>query len=258
LDLKNPITFNEKIQWIKLYDRRDIHTLYADKYKVRNFLSKKYGTEYLVPLVMATKNYKDISYANMPDYPVIIKPNHASGWYHIIKDKSKVDWHKIQTDCRCWLNDNYYYFEKEWQYKNIEPCIVVEKLLMGNNGEIPNNYRLHCMNGNVEIVSVNIYQSDNKAYSSGKYNKNWEYLDFRFGTEAVQEKIMNLKQPLNLNKMISIAEDIAKDFHYVRVDFYEVEGKLYYGEITLHDSSGYDKIIPFDWDTKFGKLIPLK
>lgn len=260
LDIDNPKTLNEKMQWLKLNDRTPKHTLYADKYTVRDFMKNKYGEDGLVPLVLYTKDWKVINKGNMPNYPIIIKPNHASGWYHIIHNKNEADWHKIRTDCRFWLTQNYYTMQREWQYKDIEPCIMVEELLIPSNGGLPNNYRLHCLSGNVEIVSVNICFGDPNSFVAKKFNKNWEILDFEFGIELKQkEEFENIviERPKNFERMVNIAEDIAKEFAYVRVDFYEVDDKLYFGEITFHDSGGYDKISPFDWDVHFGNLIKL-
>jgi len=261
MDMNNPKTLNEKMQWLKIYDRTPLHTLYADKYAVRKFFEERYGPEGLIDLVFHTDSWREITKENMPDFPFIIKPNHGSGWYHIIEDKNTVDWNKIRTDCRFWLSQNPYQMQKEWQYKNIPPRIVVEKLLVPKKGGIPNNYRIHCMSGNVEIISVNLYLGSTKNYVARKFNKKWEPLNFRFGSEEIKESTSNeytdIPKPVNFDRMIYIAEDIAKSFAYVRVDFYEVDGKMYYGEITFHDSGGYDKIIPFNWDEKFGEKIKL-
>lgn len=262
LNIKKPKTFNEKIQWLKLNDRRTVHTLYADKLAVRNILENRFGKEGLIDLIFQTKNWKDIKIENLPDFPFIIKSNHGSGFYHIVEDKNKVDWNKIRTDCRLWLSSNYYLVDREWQYKNTPRCLIVEKLLIPKNGGIPNNYRIHCLDGKVEIISVNYYIGTTKAYIAKKYNRKWESLDFRFGTEEISKEInmdtINVPKPITFDRMMFIAESFGQEFAYVRVDFYEVDGILYYGEITFHDSGGYDRIIPFEWDIKLGEKIKLK
>lgn len=260
VDLNNPVTFNEKTQWIKLFERTPQHTLFADKLAVRDIMRERYGEDGLVPLLFRTKNWKEIGPENMPDFPFIIKPNHGSGWYHIIHDKAKVDWNKVKTDCRFWLTQNYYYMQREWQYKNIVPEILVEKLLIPSYGGLPNNYRLHCLGGLVEVVSVNICFGDPTVFVAKKFNKNWELLDFEFGTESKSHPAfenISIEMPVNFNRMVTIAEDIAKNYPYVRVDFFEVDGKMYYGEITFHDSGGYDKINPFSWDELLGSKMDL-
>jgi len=147
LDLDNPQTFNEKLQWLKLNDRTALHTICADKYKVRDYVKEKIGEEYLVPLVFETKNPKDIIPENLPDYPVIIKTNHASYGGVIVRDKSQHNWKTVQKTLAKSLRINYYYKSKEWQYKNIERRIVVEKLLTGDSGDIPFDYKMHYFNG---------------------------------------------------------------------------------------------------------------
>jgi hypothetical protein len=260
LDLKNPKTFNEKTQWLKLYDRTDRHTLFADKYAVREFMARKYGDDALVPLIIETKNWHEITFESLPNEPFIIKPNHGSGWYHIIYDKNTIDIKKLQTDCRYWLSQNYYSIQREWQYKNIVPRILVEKLLIPKNGSMANNYRFHCFSGKVEVISVNVCFDDPNNFVAKKYNKNWEFLKFSYGIEVINEEHekIEISRPINFDRMIFIAEDLAKMFAYIRVDFFEVDGTLYYGELTFHDSSGYDKINPFEWDEKLGAMIDLK
>lgn len=261
MNMGNPKTLNEKMQWLKIYDRTPLHTLYADKYAVRKFFEERFGKEGLIDLVYQTTFWKDITIEKMPDFPFIIKPNHGSGWYHIIKDKNTADWNKIRIDCRFWLSQNPYQMQKEWQYKNIPPCIIVEKLLIPKNGRIANNYRVHCMSGHVEIISVNLYLGNTRNFIARKFNKKWEPLNFRFGSEDINDISTKyheeIPMPVNFDRMMFIAEDIAKDFAYVRVDFYEVDDKMYYGEITFHDSGGYDKIRPFEWDEKFGAMVNL-
>lgn len=263
LNLEYPKTLNEKIQWFKLNERTPKHTLYADKFKVREIYEKKYGKDLVIPLIFHTSKWKDIKKENMPDYPFIIKPNHGFGSYHIIEDKNKVNWDKIRTDCRYWLSQNYYNFSREWQYKNIKPRrILIEKLLICKNGGIPTNFRVHCMHGRVEVIALSIYQSnDTVKYTNQKYSRNWELLNIDWAAKGTDlTKIRDespLPKPASLAKMIEIAEDRAKEFKYVRVDFYDVDGQLYLGETTFHDGGGNEIISPFSWDEKLGALIRL-
>jgi len=261
LKIESPLTFNEKMQWLKLYDRRPLHKVYADKSAVRKIYAEKFDSDNLVPLVFSARNWEEIALENMPDYPVIIKPNHASGYYHIIRDKYSCDWNMIRTDCRRWLSKNYYYSSREWQYKDIERLILVEKLLLNPDGSIPNNYRVHCFSGEAGLLSVNIYRKDTRHYIAAKFNRDLEYQDFHYGTEDTDlvssELLRSIPKPASFEKMIMIAENLARDFAYLRVDFFEIDGKMFHGEVTFHDSGGFDKFIPFEWDLKFGKMIDL-
>ena len=258
LDLENPKTLNEKIQWLKIYDRRPINTQLADKYEVRSYIKEHFGQEYLIPLVLETKNVEDIKPENLPDYPIIIKTNHDSGHYLIVRDKAKVNWKKFRTDLKWWLTINYYYMDREWQYKNITPSVIVEKLLILKNGKIPNDYKLHCINGKVAFVYVSVDREGKNKRNI--YDRDWKPLHFTFA--AKQKNTDNMRgeeimAPQSYPQMVEFAENIAKLYAYVRVDFYDVDGKLYFGEVTHHHGGGYDQFKPIEWDLKWGKMIDL-
>jgi len=262
LNLDNPQTINEKMQWLKLYDRTDFHTLCADKYAVRSFFKEQFGEDHLIELVFQTTNWQDIKPENMPDFPFIIKPNHGSGWYKIIHNKNEVDWKEMQTISRYWLSQNYFDYQREWQYKNIKPRIIVEKLLISKNGQIPTNFRVHCIHGRVELIALTIYLGkDTENYRNLKFDRDWNYLNFDWAEKGAD--LMKLRhneefpKPECFDQIIYIAEKVSKYFKYVRVDFYEVDGKLFHGEITFHDGGGFERITPFEWDKKLGNLIGL-
>lgn len=258
-DIKHPKTLNEKILWLKLNDRGNpFYTVCADKYAVREYLTKEFGSEFLIPLEFETTDVSKISPDNLPDYPFIIKTNHDSAHYYIVKDKSKVNWKKIQTDLTIWMNENYYHVEKEWQYKNIKPRVIVEKLLECSNGKIPNDYKLNCINGKVEFIYVSVDREVSNKRNI--YSRAWEPLHFTWakpGKDISKLRGPEIEPPLSIDKMIEIAEKIAERFRYVRVDFYDVDGKLYFGEITLHHGGGYDIMTPFDRDEYYGNLLKI-
>lgn len=138
LNLKNPKTLNEKIQWLKLYRRMPLCTLCADKYLVRDYIKEKIGEQYLIPLEQVLKSADEIDLLKLPDYPFIIKTNHDSGTYFIVKNKTKQDWNLIRKKLKIALGRNFYYYrDREWQYKNIKPLVVVEKLLTNSEGNVP-------------------------------------------------------------------------------------------------------------------------
>jgi hypothetical protein len=262
LNFNNPITLNEKIQWLKLHDRTRLHVTYADKYAARKIFEKKYGTDALIELAFYTKSWEDIRIENMPNYPFIIKPNHGSGWFKIVHDKNIADWDKIRTDCRFWLSQNYYHVQKEWHYKHMDRCLIVEKLLICKDGRIPTNFRVHCIHGKVVLIALTLYNSNNpNDYKNLKYSRDWEMLPIDWAKKDVDLTNLRAKvgipQPSSLSKMIELAEDISKEFKYVRVDFYDVDGKVYHGEITFFDGGGYECISPYEWDIKLGELLRL-
>lgn len=251
LNLKNPISFNEKLQWLKLNDRTELHTLCADKFGVRDYIKKEIGEEYLIPLVFDTENVLEINDTNMPDFPVIIKTNHDSGSYFILKDKKQQDWIKIRKELKKALARNYYYLGKEWQYKNIKPRVIVEKLLIAKDGSLPNDFKFHCINGKVAFIQVDINRQ--LEHSRNIYDINWELLDMTY----VYKRGGNIEAPKKLIKMIQLAEKISSKFHFARVDFYEVDCQVYFGEITFHPESGFGQIIPEKWSYKFGNMLNL-
>ncbi len=258
-NLENPKTLNEKIIWLKLNVRNTYYTQCVDKYLVREIIKKKFGEEYLIPLVFHTEDYKEITPDRMPDYPVIVKANHNSGTYMIIRDKNKINWPHLRTDCHWWLLHNYYYPSREWQYKNVKPQIVVEKLLEDKNGKIPNDYKLNCFNGKVEFIYVSVDREGTNKRNI--YTRNWVPLHFTWANEYKDIEHLRgeeISPPSTLQKMIEMAEIIALDFPwYVRVDFYDVDGKIYFGEITLHHGGGLDNITPYDYDIKLGEKLRL-
>lgn len=261
LDLKKPKRMTEKIQWYKINYKNPLIMRCADKYEVRNYVAEIIGEQYLVPLVFHTRDYKEIKPENLPDFPIVIKANHTSGTTHFVKDKSMVDWKSIQADCRWWLHLNYYYLDKEWQYENIKPRIVVEKMLTDVDGSIPSDYKLHCFNGKFEFLQVDLGRFG--THRRNLYDKDWNLLPFTF---SMLDKDRNpktpngkiLQRPKNLKLLIELGEKLAEPFPYVRVDFYILNNKIYFGELTFHHGGGYEQFTPEKWDLHFGNKIPLK
>jgi hypothetical protein len=258
LNFENPQTLNEKLQWLKLHDRRAIYTTLADKYAVRNYIKENFGEEVLIPLLFHTNDSQSIIPENLPDQPFIIKANHDSGSYVIVRDKSEINWDRVRTDFKWWLSLNYYWIDREWQYKEIKPCIIVEKLLLDKNGKIPNDFKVHCFNGKVEFIYVSVDREG--ANKRAIYDSNWNPLPFTWANKFKDKSKLQgatTEPPVTLDRMIAIAEKVAQLFAYVRVDFYEVEGVLYFGEITQCHGGGFDQMRPIEWDYKYGELLKI-
>jgi hypothetical protein len=258
LNFKNPKSLNEKIQWLKLNDRRSINTQLADKFAVRDYIKEHFGEQYLIPLLYHTTDFNNLKPENLPETLFIIKSNHDSGNFVIVRDKSKVNWEDVRLKFRWSMSFNYYYADREWQYKDIEPRILVEQLLVQKSGRIPNDYKLHCINGKVAFVYVSVdREGENKR---NIYDRNWNHLNFTFAPK--KKNIANLRgdeiePPLSLPLMLEFAEKIAKLYPYVRIDFYDVDGRLYFGEVTQHHGGGFDQIKPIEWDYKWGDMVKL-
>jgi hypothetical protein len=258
LNLKNPKTLNEKLQWLKINDRKDYQTSYADKYVAREFIKNNFGEDHLIPLLFRTTNYRELRPDILPNGPFVIKTNHGFGNTIIVRDKSEIDWVKLRTDYRYWLKTNYYYFEREWQYRNIKPCIIIEEMLLNKDGSLPNDYKLNFIEGKLEFVYVSVDREGTNKRNI--YDPEWNPMQFtwaRKGKDLSKIRGEEIKPPLTLPKMIEYGSVIAKLYKYVRVDFYDVDGKLYFGEITQCHGGGFDQMLPFEYDLKFGEKINL-
>lgn len=259
-NLKNPKTLNEKLQWKKLYDHKKIYSIYADKYAVRKIIEKKIGKKYLVPLILETQNPEEIDFSKLPN-SFMVKANHGGGMNLIVKDKSKPDFKLIKEICKEWLKTNFYGLAGEWQYKNIKPRILIEKLLLDNEGKIPHDYKFNCFNGKVKFIQVdtNRFSNHQRTY----YDKNWKLLHLNwcekkeFGDNPAEDINWNIKKPKGLKKMIKISEKLSKDFDYVRVDLYTLNEKIYFGEFTFSHGGGYLSFFPKKYDRIFGDMLKL-
>lgn len=257
-DLEKPISMNEKIQWLKLNGYKKFYTICADKYAVREWLSEKFGEQYLIPLYFHTDNWREINHNNINQFPCIIKANHSSKDYIIVRDPNNVDWKGLQRRCRFWLKRNYFLETQEVQYRDIKRQVVVEKLLQTKEGKIPNDYKLHFFNGELKIVYVSI---DREGIDKRNlYDADWNPLYFGWsgsGKSWEESRGPEIDPPITFELMKKMGAEIAKDFRYVRVDYYECDGQLYFGEITLHHGSGRDRFVPQQYDTIFGQQLIL-
>jgi hypothetical protein len=253
LNLDNPKTLNEKINWLKLYDRKDLHTTIADKFKVREYVKEKIGEKYLIPLLYHTKNPIDLKPENLPKHGnYIIKANHDSSGGVIVRDPLAIDWNATRKRFKRLLKENHYYSTIEWQYKNIEPRIIVEQLLTYNDGSIPDDYKFHCFNGKLAFVMIDFDRHSNKR-TRNLYDTEWNLLPCHWGRPNGKA----LKKPDNFEEIKMLAETLAKDFKYVRVDFYLVNNKIYFGELTLHHASGLQKFYQQEHDELYGSMLNL-
>lgn len=261
IDLKNPITLNEKIVWLKLYDRTPLHTQCADKYAVREYVSEKIGECYLVPLFYHTFDPKEIIPESLPEMPCIIKANHDSSGGVFVYDKGKIDWPEVQNGFKKRLKKNYYWKSKEWQYKHIKPRIIVEKLLQDKNGNIPFDYKLHCFNGKVRMVQVDMGRGTDKHHRNW-YSRDWVREPYKWSSPKgngifTDPSEDDVEKPKSLDEMIRLSEILSNPFRYVRVDWYDVDGTLFFGELTFHHDGGNQSILPKIWDEKLGAELRL-
>lgn len=251
LNLKKPITFDEKLQWLKLNAMGELETICSDKYLVRGFVEKEVGIKYLIPLIFKTYNIDDISVNVIPEYPVIIKTNHASQQVFIIRNKYEADFDKIKESLRYQLRNNFYHGHREPQYKNIEPRVIVEKLLQNEEGEIPKDYKFHCFNGTPRFVHVDSEKST--GHKQNFYDSDWNHLAM-----SKEKPIGEIEpKPECFEEMLYLATKLSSNFIFVRVDLYLVKGGIYFGELTFTPTAGLGRFDSIETDVEWGKHIIL-
>lgn len=255
LHLHNPKRFNEKIQWIKLYYRRNIMTQLADKYAVREWIKDTIGEEYLIPLLGVYDSFDEIDFDKLPN-EFVLKCNHDCDSVIVVKDKSSLDVDAAREKLSSCLSRNYYYFAQEWVYKNIPPKIVIEKLLKDNTTDKIKDYKFFCFNGEPRIIYVSL----NDVIIDGKYAI--DYYDINFDKLPITHRThpnsnVTLSKPFCLNKMVELASALSKEFPFVRVDFYEVNRKIYFGEMTFYPTGGFGDLKPDKWNDILGSWLQL-
>ena len=251
LNLKNPERYTEKIQWLKLYNRNEGYTDYADKIKVRNIVEKKVGKEYLIPLLGIYDSFDDIDFEKLPD-KFVLKCNHDSGSVIICTDKNNFDYAYAKKKLEKALKCNYYIIGREYIYKNIDRKIMVEKYLDDLNGSAANDYKIFIINGKLSHLEICSDRFTNLKLTF--FDKNKKRLNISEMGEEYDEKI---QLPKEIDKMIEIAKNIASDIPLLRVDFYDVNGKIYFGEVAFFDCSGYATYSDDNFDYTIGKKIKL-
>lgn len=253
LNLDNPKSFNEKLQWLKLNDRNPKYTKMVDKYQVREYISKKLGDEYLIPLLGIYDSYDEINFGSLPDQ-FVLKPNHTSGDIFICKNKSKIDYKELKKIVNKWLKREYYWLGREWPYKNIKPKILCEKYMVDDSTKDLIDYKFMCFNGEPKCLFVGLDRHSKSGIKVDFYDMDWNLMPFK-RHHPNSGKL--LPKPKTFNKMVEFAKILSKDIPFVRVDFYEVNGKLYFGELTFYPGAGFEKFYPEEYDYVLGSWLQL-
>ncbi len=256
LDLQNPRTINEKIQWIKLYDATSLKTKLTDKYLVREWIKDRIGEQYLVPLLGVWDTFEEIDLNALPD-SFVLKANHGCGWNVLVKDKEKINWKKIREKFDNWMNINYAFMTGfEMQYSHIPHKIIAEKYIKAENGKLY-DYKIHCFHGNPEYIHViGDRNFDTHSAREAFYNTKWELQPFASGVYLRYKK--ENRKPDNLDELLRVAKILSEDFAYVRVDLYELNsGAIKFGEMTFTPGSGFYHWTPSQMDKILGERINL-
>lgn len=253
LNMKNPTTFNEKIQWMKFNYRFPLQSVVSDKLLVRDYVKEKMGKEYLIPLLGKWKKFDEIDFDILPDQ-FVLKCNHDSGGLVVCRDKSALDYKKAKNKIEKSLKSNFYTIGREYQYRNIKPMILCEKFI-SENGKVPMDYKIYCFNGKPDVILVcrNRFSNDSHKAEYLFYDQNWKFLPWIKGDE--KKKDPKLPRPKNLDEMLEVAKKLSEDFIYARIDLYNVNGKIYFGEITLSPNSGFYSGLTEETDRILGEKI---
>ena len=253
LNMNNPITLNEKLQWLKFNYRFPLQSIVSDKLLVREYVKDKIGEKYLIPLIGSWKKYDDIDFSLLPE-KFVLKCNHDSGGLVVCNDKEKLDHIEAKRKIEKSLNSNFFYIGREYQYRNIKPMILCEKFI-SDNGNVPMDYKIYCFNGVPDVILVCKDRFSKNTHRASYYffNQEWQFQPLNKGDENI--KNVDIQKPKNLDEMIDIAKELSKDFVFARIDLYNVDGKIYFGEITLSPNSGFDPDIKYETDLMFGEKL---
>ena len=249
-----PVTFNEKLQWLKLYDRKPEYTVMVDKYKVREYIAEKIGDQYLIPLIGVWDSPDEIDFNALPNQ-FVIKCNHNSGLgMCICADKSKLQLKKIKKDLKRGLEQDYYLTGREWPYKDVPRKIIAEQFLKEDEGGLT-DYKIHCFNGVPRFVLVCRDRFTKSGLKEDFYTTEWDLMPVK--RPNIPNSIIPLNKPEIIDEMLALASKLSENIPFLRVDFYYLKNKIYISELTFFPASGFTPFEPGEWDKTFGEWLQL-
>lgn len=255
LNLKNPITFNEKLQWLKLYDRKNVYTTMVDKYEAKSLISNIIGEEYIIPTLGIWDKFEDIDFSKLPK-EFVLKCTHDSGGVIICKDKDMLDIAEAKSKLEKSLKKNYFWYGREWPYKNVQPRIIAEKFLCESGKKTDDNaitdYKFFCFNGIPKIMYIAKDRAQNPC--TDFFDMEFNHLDIRM--KDPNASVTPIK-PKQFDEMRLLAATLSKGLPHLRVDFYLINERIYVGELTFYHNSGFGNVSPEDWENRLGKWIEL-
>lgn len=262
LDLHHPVTFNQKLQWLKLNDRKPEYSNLVDKYEVKRIVAEKIGNEYVIPTLGVWDKFEDIDFDSLPNQ-FVLKCTHNSGGLIIVRDKSKLDIEEARKKINKSLKHNYYWGQREWVYKNVKPRIIAEKYMeekrnegryvIGQDIQLV-DYKFLCFNGKVQSIFTCTERNSNDGLKVTFFDREWNKMTFERHYPSSRKTV---NRPYNLEKMIKLSERLAGDIPFVRIDLYNINDRIYFGEYTFFPGSGMEEFTPREWDVRLGDMIEL-
>lgn len=253
LNLDFPQTFNEKLQWLKIHDRNPLYTSLVDKYEVKKYVAARIGQQYIIPTLGVWNHFDDINFDSLPNQ-FVLKCTHDSGGIVICKNKKELDKEAAKNLLEKCLERNYYWYGREWPYKNVKPRIIAEKFLADDDNVDLKDYKLMCFSGHLKATFVCSNRFSDTGLCVTFFDKEWKRLPFERHYPSDNREIC---KPDSYNEMIRLAEILSQGIPFVRVDFYEVKGKTYFGELTFYPGNGMEEFTPKKWDKILGDMIVL-
>ena len=252
-DLKHPKTFNEKLNWLKLHDHNPLYPTLVDKYEVKQNVAEKIGPEYVIPTLGVWEHFDDIDFDSLPDQ-FVLKCTHDSEGVVIVRDKEKLDKTAAKQKIEAALRVNFYYIGREWPYKSVRPRIIAEQLLVDPSGDELKDYKLMCFNAEVKCTFVCSNRDSAGGLCINTYDRQWQPMPF--GRENPRNPV-ETEKPVCYEKMVELAQTLSRNISFARVDFYEVDGRPFFGELTFYPGSGMKRFVPESWDDTLGQWLRL-
>ncbi len=252
LDLEDPKTFNEKLQWLKLYDRKPEYTTMVDKFSAKSWVEERIGKEYLIPTLGVWDHFDDIDFDKLPNQ-FVLKCTHDSGGLVIVKDKATLDISKAKKKIESCLKRNFYWMGREWPYKNVAPRIIAEQYMTDESGIELKDYKIFNFSGEPKLIEVDYDRF--VAHKRNLYTTDWQYIEAAIQYHA--DPTRRIERPKQLEKMMELARTLSAGIPHVRTDFYCIDDRIYFGELTFYHESGFGKFTPESFDEEMGKWISL-
>lgn len=255
LNLKNPQTFNEKLQWLKLNNRKPEMVKMVDKVDAKEYVAKIIGEECIIPTLGVYNSVDEIEFDKLPNQ-FVLKCTHDSGGIVICSDKSKLDIEAAKAKLRRGLKVNYYYQNREWPYKHVKPRIIAEQYMVDESGYELKDYKFFCFDGEVKLLFIASDRgSKTEETKFDFFDTDFNHLPF---TNGHPNSTKPIKKPIGFEKMKELASKLSQGEPHLRVDFYDINGKVYFGELTFYHWSGMTPFEPIEWDYKLGEFIKLQ